>query len=320
MSRTTGRLAPILLLAAAGCVTAAAQRQANLRQALDQSRVERAPAEVWPQVLQFLSDRGYELAGDDRRVVGLRARAGIVEALSSGHDTRVRKDGSRVMETGKNDEGLRVRAEGLALPGGGCRVVLTSLKRDDMNPALQQETRDLELELQLLERIDPAAAARVRGVPAPAATASRAADPWEPVRHLVGSWESEGAAGPAGIRWAFDFTTGGQFLEVRGSSILGRAAAGGEPEMGRISRDPVHGRLVWRQFTAGGQVNQYLQQGASGDALVFLSESPESLPPGSRARLTLGSAGPDEILAVFEIAEPGKDFAVVGESRIRRAR
>jgi hypothetical protein len=317
MSRTTARLAPILLLAAAGCVTAAAQRQAHLRQALDRSRVERAPAEIWPQVLQFLSDRGYELAGDDRRVVGLRARAGIVEALSSGHDTRVRKDGSRVMETGKNDEGLRVRAEGLALPGGGCRVVLTSLKRDDMNPAIQQETRDLDLELQLLERIDPAAAARVRGGPAPAATAPRAADPWEPVRHLVGSWEGEGAAG---IRWAFDFTTGGQFLEVRGSSILGRPAAGGETEMGRISRDPVHGRLVWRQFTAGGQVNQYLQQASGGDALVFVSESPESLPPGSRARLTLGSAGPDEILAVFEIAEPGKGFAVVGESRIRRAR
>lgn len=321
MHLTPGRLAPLLLLAAAcGCATAAATRQARLRQELDGSRVDRAPAEIWPQVLKFLSERGYELAGDDRQVVGLKERSRIVEAFSSGHDTRVRKDGSRVMETGKNDQGLRMRAEGLALPGGGSRVVLTSLKRDSMNPAIEQENRELEMELELLERLDPAAAARVRGGPAPAATAPRAADPWEPVRHLVGTWESEGAGGPAGIRWTFDFTTGGQFLEIRGSSILGRPAAAGEPEMGRISRDPVRGRLVWRQFTSGGQVNQYLQQPSAAEALVFLSESPESLPAGSRARLTLGSAGPDEILAVFEIAEPGKDFAVVGESRIHRAR
>lgn len=320
MHRTPGRLAPLLLLAAAsGCATAAATRQAHLHRELDRSRVDRAPAEVWPEVLRFLRERGYELAGDDREVAGLPRRSKIAEAFSSGHGTRVSPDGSRVMETGKNDQGLRIRAEGLALPGGGCRVVLTSLKRDNMNPAIENENRELELELELLQRLDPAAAARVRGGPAPAAAASRAPDPWEPVRHLVGAWESEGTAGPGSIRWTFDFTTGGQFLEIRGSSILGRPAPAGEQEMGRISRDPVRGRLVWRQFTAGGQVNQYLQQPSAPEALVFLSESPESLPAGSRARLTLGSAGPDEILAVFEIAEPGKDFAVVGESRIHRA-
>ena len=315
MRRMLWGLAPLLL--AAACTTAASARQARLRADLDRTRLERAPAEIWPQVLKFLQARGFELAGGDRKVVGLEQRSALVEAFSPGHGTRVRADGSRVSETGKNGEGLRIRAEGLALPGGGSRVVLTTLKRDDMNPGLEIETRDLELEVLLLAQLDPVAAAAVQGAPVPPAAASRSPDPWEPVRHLVGTWKSEEAAG--GVKWTFDFTPGGQFLEVRGSSILGRPEAGGEPEMGRISRDPARGRLVWRQFTAGGQVNQYFQESAAPGALVFSSESPDSLPAGSRARLTLGSAGPDEILAVFEIAEPGKDFAVVGESRIRRA-
>ena len=311
----TRGLAPLLLAAAAAC--AAASRQGRLQADLDRIRLERAPAEIWPQVLKFLHERGYQLAGADRKVVGLEKRSSLAEAFSLGHGTRVRADGSRIAETGRNSEGLRIRAEGLALPGGGCRVVLTTLKRDNMNPAMEIETRDLEEEVLLLARLDPVAAAAVQGAPVPPAAASRSPDPWEPVRHLVGTWKSEEAAG--GVKWTFDFTPGGQFLEVRGSSILGRPDAGDEPEMGRISRDPARGRLVWRQFTAGGQVNQYLQEPAAPGALVFSSESPESLPAGSRARLTLGSAGPDEILAVFEIAEPGKDFAVVGESRIRRA-
>lgn len=319
MHRTPRAVALLVLLAgAAGCATA--MSQAKLQRELDRARVDRTPAEVWPQVLKFLSDRGFELAGEDRLAVGLPERSRLSEAFALGHGARVLADGaSRVSETGKNSEGVRIRAEGLAVPGGGCRVRLTTLKRDAMNPGVEIEARDVDLELALLGQLDPSAAAQVLGAPPPAATASRAADPWEPVRQLVGTWKSEGPEGPGSVRWTFEFTSGGQFLEVRGSSILGRPSPGAE-EMGRISREPVGGRLAWRQFTAGGQVNQYLQEPGNRMALVFLSEKPESLPAGSRARLTLGWAGPDEILAVFEIAEPGKPLAVVGESRVHRVR
>jgi hypothetical protein len=253
--------------------------------------------------------------GADRTVGRQSAQGELRRVLALGHETRERKDGSRYAETDRNDDGVRIRAEGRAIPGGGCRVTLTALRADKLNMGNEQEERDLDLEVGLLEVLDPAAAARVLGKPPPPAPAA-SADAWDPVRHLVGTWRSEK---PAGTAWTFEFTSGGQFLEVRGSSILGAQPAAAE-EMGRISRDAAGGRLVWRQFTAGGQVNQYVLQHAGADALVFLSESPESLPAGSRARLTLGRAAADEILAVFEIAEPGKGFAVVGESRIHRVR
>jgi hypothetical protein len=320
MDRDPGKgLVLLLILAAGAAACAASARQANLRQKLDEASAARPPADVWPEVVRFLNDRGYELVGKDRELARLSPQSAIRHAMALGYETRIGKDGSRTLETNPSIEGVRIRAEGRALPGERCRVFLTALRRDDLNITDEKASRDLQLELALLERLDPVAAAALEGAPA-AAAAPAPADPWGPVRHLVGTWESEGTAGPGPIRWTFDFTPGAQFLEVHGSSILGRPGAGPEPEMGRISRDGARGRLVWRQFTAGGQVNQYLLERSGGAALVFVTESAESLPPGSRARLTLGGAAPDEILAVFEIAEPGKDFAVVGESRIRRIR
>jgi hypothetical protein len=195
-------------------------------------------------------------------------------------------------------------------------VKLTELRRDDVNVTDWRERRAVELELELLRRLDPAEADRMEGK-APTARAA-GDDPWSPFRHLVGTWTAEG---PDAVHWTFDFIGGGQFLEVRGSSVLGPRVSrpGGEPEMGRISRDPAKG-FTWRQFTAGGQVDQYVLERSSGGALTFTSSALESQPPGSRARFILGEAGPDEILAIFEIAEPGKDFAVSAESRLHRSR
>jgi hypothetical protein len=90
--------------------------------------------------------------------------------------------------------------------------------------------------------------------------------------------------------------------------------------MGVITRDPARGKLVWRQFTGSGQVNEYLLESSDPDRLVFVAEKAEALPAGSRLRLTLGRDGEDELVAVFEQAEPGKDLAVSAEARLKRRR
>ena len=321
MTRTARSTLPLLLLLASASCTAAALREAKLRRGLDEYAYPRAVAEVWPEVQRLANERGYPLVGADRKAVGLEARNRVLEAFSPGFDTRTRATGGRILETGAGEGGYRLRAEAWPAGSGGCRVVFTRLKRDDTNPALQLETRDLGLELALLQRLDPVAAARVEGVPPPAGAVAAAAAPdaWTPVRHLVGTWESKASGAMPALKWAFDFPPGGQRLELHGSPILGPPGGAAE-EMGIITRDPVRGKMVWRQFTASGQVNEYLLDKADPERLVFSTEKAESLPPGARARLTLGRDGPDELVAVFEQAEPGKDFAVTGEARFVRQR
>jgi len=323
MHRTSRALLLLLPLLSLSCTTAAGLRRAELRRGLDQSRLSHSPAEIWPELLRFLHERGYPLVGNDPAAVGLPAQGMVGKLFSSGHETRVRADGSRILETNVQVRSrTRIRAEALAASGGGSFLRITVLKQSEMNPAEYAEEKDEELELALLQRLDPAAAAWAQGGtgPAPAATASPATgDRWAPVRHLVGTWTGT-APGGAAVRWRFDFAGDAQFLEVRGTPLLfagGRA----EPreEMGRISRDPATSRFTWRQFTSGGQVDQYQSEPGRPEALVFLAPAPESL-PGGRVRLTLGRDGDDELLAILETAEAGKDFAVAGEARLRRAR
>ena len=312
------RTAALLLLALGlGCTTVA-RRQALLKNGLDDWRYPRAAAEIWPELQKLLDERQYPLVGADRAAVGGATRNWLLESLSFGYETRARPTGGRILETGSNAEGYRIRAEAWPVKDGGTRVQLTRLKRDDTNPAGVVETRDLELELALLQRIDPVAAARIEGVPPPRLTepAAAADDPWRSLRHLVGTWEAEPAGGLPAVTWTFDVGAGGQRMEFRGSPLLGPRSPGPE-EMGVLTRDPTRKKVVWREFTAAGPVNEYLLEQEQADRLVFVSERPESLPPGTRLRLTLGRDG-GEVVAIFEQAEPGKELAVVAESRLKR--
>ena len=54
------------------------------------------------------------------------------------------------------------------------------------------------------------------------------------------------------------------------------------------------------------------------DALVFVSESIENIPPGYRSRETFKILGPQQFEEVFELAEPGKDFSVYSTTLLRR--
>jgi len=321
MHRTSRALLLFLPMLWLSCATAAGQRRAELRRALDQARLSRSPAEIWPELQRFLHQRGYPLVGNDPTALGLPAQGTVGKLFSSGYETRVRADGGRILETNLESRSrTRVRAEALAAGGGGSFLRITVLQQSDVSPAEYTEGKDEELELALLQRLDPVAAAWVQGGgTAPAAAPPATGDGWAAVRHLVGTWTGTPAGG-AVVRWRFDFAGDAQFLEVRGTPLLfagPSARAGPQEEMGRISRDPATARLTWRQFTAGGQVDQYQTEPGRPESLVFLAAAPESL-PGGRVRLTLGRDGDQELLAILELAETGKDFAVLGEVRLKR--
>jgi hypothetical protein len=77
---------------------------------------------------------------------------------------------------------------------------------------------------------------------------------------------------------------------------------------------------VLRQFHVEGFVNQYVHESTSedGKTILFVTEAIENIPPGWRARETYILSGPDELVERFELAEPGKDFELYSETRLRR--
>jgi hypothetical protein len=324
MHRVTTSLALLAALSLAACHTAASARQAALRRGLDQAEVRRSPAEIWPEVQRFLSERGYPLVGDDRVAIGQKPQGAIGRALARGFETKVRPDGGRVLETDQDRQRLRVRAEARPTPAGGTAIRLTLLKEMELNSMEVSEQRDEDLELALLRRLDPAVAAGAAGeaVPPGAASAAPVQDPWAAVRFLAGPWQGRSLDG-ADVRWTFTFTEGGGFLEVRGTPLLfagPTARPGAGEELGRISRDPSGDGLSWSQFTYGGQVDRWRSKSAAPGVVVFAATSLESLPPGSRAQLVLRAEGPDAIVALLDLGAEGKELASGDEVRLLRAR
>jgi hypothetical protein len=322
MRRSARPLFAVLLAALApACATAASAHKAELRRTLDKARVSRTPAEIWPEVQRFLDQRGYPLVGNDRLAVGKPAQGSIPRVFSFGFQTRLLSDGSRILETDPmRDTRTRVRVEASPAEGGGSRLRVRLIKPAGMSTTDTVESRDEDLQLALLERLDPAAAARVTGRPPPAPLPAASSNRWARVRPLLGTWTGQLADGTT-TRWRFAVAADQQFVEMHGTPLLfaGPAAHAVGEEMGRISRTVAGDRLVWTQFTNAGRVDRY-ETSASPTAeatLVFVAQTPESLPAGARARLALRRSG-DQLEVALDIAEPDKDFAPAGTLRLTR--
>jgi hypothetical protein len=155
-----------LLVALAACTTAGGARRAELRRALDEARLSRSPAEIWPEVRRFLHQRGYPLVGDDRLAREGAGPATVRKLFSVGFQTRVRADGSRVLETDPQGESrTRVRVEAMSAVAGGSRLRVRRIRPAELCVFETTESGDDDLELALLEHLDPAEAARVTGRP-----------------------------------------------------------------------------------------------------------------------------------------------------------
>ena len=150
-------------------------------------------------------------------------------------------------------------------------------------------------------------------------------DRFEAFRLFLGSWEGAGEGRPGKSRMNREYTLilDGRFIEVRNRSVYAPQEANpGEDhrDVGYLSFDSNRKKHVLRQFHVEGFVNQYVHESTSDDGktLIFVSEAIENIPPGWRARETYILAGPDELVERFELAEPGKDFELYSEARLRR--
>jgi len=83
-----------------------------------------------------------------------------------------------------------------------------------------------------------------------------------------------------------------------------------------FSYDKSAKKLRLRQFHGEGFVNGYVET----DALVFETVEIENIPAGWRARETYEQSSPNVWTERFELAEPGKNFAIYSSATLQRVR
>jgi len=163
-----------------------------------------------------------------------------------------------------------------------------------------------------------------QGGPVRAATTDT--DPWAPLRRFIGEWsgESSGEAGTGTVRRQYAFVLDGTFVRETNRSEYPPQAKNPRGEVHEhfsiFSFDKMRKILVLRQFHVEGFVNSYRHVDDPGNAgaLVFESESFENLSSLWKARETYSFASEDEFVETFELAPPGKAFAVYSRARLRR--
>ena len=160
-------------------------------------------------------------------------------------------------------------------------------------------------------------------VPIPGQPSS--ADPFAPLRFLAGNWRGDqsGEPGHGTSERTYEFVFTGRFLQVKNTSTYPQQEKNKNGEvhhdMGMIGFDRARKKFVFRQFHQEGFVNTYVHED-SGDPkkIVFTSEAIENIAAGWRARETYLILSNDEFIERFELAEPGKDFALYSEARLKR--
>ena len=149
------------------------------------------------------------------------------------------------------------------------------------------------------------------------------ADRWAPLRFLLGAWEgtTTGQPGSGTVRREYRLVLRDRFIEVRNTSTYPPQEKNPRGEVhedvGYISYDRARKAFVLRQFHVEGFVNTYATGPEVSAPVVFTSEAIENIPPGWRARETYRVSG-DALVEVFELAEPGRDFVVYSEARLKR--
>jgi hypothetical protein len=151
-------------------------------------------------------------------------------------------------------------------------------------------------------------------------------DVWSPFKYFVGNWKGtgKGRSGLSKLEAEFKFVLNGKYLQVRGKAVFEPQEKNKKGEvhedLGFISFDRARKTFVFRQFHVEGFVTQNVLDNLSSNekTFVFLSENIENIAPGWRVRATYKILNENEFLQIFELAEPGKDFEVYSENRLKR--
>jgi hypothetical protein len=144
---------------------------------------------------------------------------------------------------------------------------------------------------------------------------------------LIGRWQgtTDGQPGNGTVEREYTRILNSRFVHLKNRSVYPpqeRNPKGEEHEdIGFFSVDRSRKRIVFRQFHVEGFVNQYVQEPGTADrTLVFVTESIENIPEGWRGRETYTLINADEFEEVFELAPPGKPFALYSRARLKRVK
>jgi hypothetical protein len=171
------------------------------------------------------------------------------------------------------------------------------------------------------------AVALASAVPTAVAQSPASTDALAPLATLIGEWKgtTEGQPGKGTVERSYERVLGSRFIQLRNRSTYPpqEKNAKGEvhEDVGFFSFDRSRKQVVLRQFHVEGFVNQFvLEPESSPGRLVFTTEAIENIPKGWRARETYVITGDNAFEEIFELAEPGKDFALYSRSRLTRVR
>ena len=152
-------------------------------------------------------------------------------------------------------------------------------------------------------------------------------DRFAALRFLAGTWRGDqaGQPGRGAAERTYQFILDDRFLQETNTSTYPPQETNKNGEVhhhiSMISYDTARKLFVFRQFHTEGFVNTYVEQPSADDkTMVFVSEAIENIPMGYRARETYTILSRDEFTERFEIAEPGKDFELYSEARLKRVR
>jgi len=150
--------------------------------------------------------------------------------------------------------------------------------------------------------------------------------PWAAMQFFVGNWDGEntGMSGIGKGERQYEMILDDQFLHFKNQAVFEPQEKNPKGEThedwGFFSYDQSRETCVLRQFHSEGYINQYVMEpmNATGDTLVFTTESIENIPEGWRARLSFIITGDDTFTEIFELAGPGKEFSPCVENHWTR--
>jgi hypothetical protein len=156
----------IASMALAGCASMrlASEQSDYYRTRLDAYGYTQSCLDAWPEILKLLGSKGYPLQGRDRQYAGQGKEGALASFVDQGSETRAVEGGGLAVRTGwlPDAEG-RGRYEVTGTPGqpSGCVVSFTRVYSGTIDPASETRTVDWKIQLELLKRLDPAAASRI---------------------------------------------------------------------------------------------------------------------------------------------------------------